>query len=37
MIHQGYQVARFLFLISPSLVYKLHFYDEIVYGIKAGN
>ena len=37
MNHQGYQVARFPFLISPSLVYKPHFYDEIVYGLKAGN
>ena len=37
MIHQGYNVARFPFLISPSLVHKPHFYDEIVDRIKAGS
>lgn len=37
MIHQGYSVARFPFLISPSLVKKPHFYDQIVDSLKAGN
>lgn len=33
-IHAGYNVVRFPFLISPSIVYKKHFYDEIVDTIK---
>ncbi len=36
MIHQGRNVVRFPFLISPSLIYKPHFYDEIAESIKAG-
>lgn len=36
MIHQGYNVVRFPFLISPSLVYKNHFYDQIVDSLRAG-
>ena len=37
MIHRGFNVVRFPFLISPSLVYKPHFYDIIVSTLKMGN
>lgn len=37
IIHQGYNVVRFPFLISPSLVNKKHFYDEIVENLRAGH
>lgn len=36
-IHSGFSVVRFPFLISPSLVYKPHFYDQIVETIRNGN
>lgn len=36
MIHLGRNVVRFPFLISPSIIYKPHFYDVIVENIKAG-
>ena len=36
-VHFGFSVVRFPFLISPSLIYKPHFYDEIVETIKQGN
>ncbi len=36
MIHQQRNVVRFPFLISPSLIYKPHFYDEIAGNIRAG-
>ena len=35
-IHSGFSVVRFPFLISPSLVYKPHFYDQIVETIRSG-
>lgn len=37
MINIGFSVVRFPFLISPSIVYKPHFYDEIVKVLKDGN
>lgn len=37
MIHMGRNVVRFPFLISPSLIYKKHFYDVIVENIIKGN
>ena len=36
MIQMGRNVVRFPFLISPSLVYKPHFYDKIVESLRAG-
>ena len=36
MVHRGLHVVRFPFLISPSLVYKPHFYDVIVDTVKKG-
>lgn len=36
MIHIGRNVVRFPFLISPSLVYKPHFYDVIVDTVRSG-
>lgn len=36
MVHLGRNVVRFPFLISPSIIYKPHFYDVIVNNIKAG-
>ena len=36
MIQTGRNVVRFPFLISPSLVYKPHFYDVIADSLKAG-
>lgn len=36
LIHLGRNVVRLPFLISPSIVYKPHFYDTIVKTIKAG-
>lgn len=36
-VHIGYSVVRFPFLISPSLVYKPHFYDQIVDTVRNGN
>lgn len=36
VIHAGRNVVRFPFLISPSLVNKKHFYDEIVDQVKRG-
>ena len=36
VVHREYCVARFPFLISPSLVYKPHFYDNIVNSLKNG-
>lgn len=36
VIHMGYNVVRFPFLIQPSLVAKKHFYDEILENIKLG-
>ncbi len=35
-IHQGRNVARFPFLISPSITYKKHFYDYIVDSLRHG-
>ena len=35
-VHIGYSAVRFPFLISPSLVYKPHFYDQIVETVKSG-
>lgn len=37
VIHKGRNVVRFPFLISPSLVNKKHFYDEIVETVRSGN
>lgn len=37
VIHNGFSVVRFPFLISPSLVYKPHFYDQIVETLKSGS
>lgn len=36
MIHLGRNVVRFPFLISPSIIYKQHFYDVIAESIRAG-
>jgi dTDP-4-dehydrorhamnose reductase len=36
MVHMGRNVVRFPFLISPSIIYKPHFYDVIVDSIKSG-
>lgn len=36
MIHLGRNVVRFPFLISPSIIYKPHFYDVIAESIKSG-
>ena len=36
MVHLGRNVVRFPFLISPSIIYKPHFYDVIAENIKAG-
>lgn len=36
VIHLGRNVVRFPFLISPSIIYKPHFYDEIVNTIRRG-
>lgn len=36
LIHLGRNVVRFPFLISPSIIYKPHFYDIIVETIRAG-
>jgi len=36
MIHLGRNVVRFPFLISPSIIYKPHFYDVITENIKSG-
>ncbi len=35
-VHRGRNVVRFPFLISPSIIYKPHFYDVIAESIKAG-
>lgn len=36
MVHLGRNVVRFPFLISPSIVYKPHFYDVIAESIRSG-
>ncbi|MBO4521089.1 MAG: sugar nucleotide-binding protein [Alphaproteobacteria bacterium] len=36
LIHRGRNVVRFPFLISPSIIYKPHFYDVIVENIRSG-
>lgn len=36
MVHLGRNVVRFPFLISPSIIYKPHFYDVIADNVKAG-
>lgn len=36
MVHLGRNVVRFPFLISPSIIYKPHFYDVIAESIKKG-
>ena len=36
MVHLGRNVVRFPFLISPSIIYKKHFYDVIAENIKEG-
>ncbi|SEP97725.1 dTDP-4-dehydrorhamnose reductase [Lachnospiraceae bacterium RM5] len=36
VVHRGYNVFRFPFMISPSIIYKKHFYDEIVTALKGG-
>lgn len=36
MVHLGRNVVRFPFLISPSIIYKQHFYDVIAESIRAG-
>lgn len=36
LLNLGRNVVRFPFLISPSLIYKEHFYDQIVTSLKQG-
>ena len=36
MVHRGRNVVRFPFLISPSIIYKPHFYDVIAENIREG-
>jgi dTDP-4-dehydrorhamnose reductase len=36
MVHRGFNVVRFPFLISPSIIYKPHFYDTIVASLGKG-
>lgn len=37
ILHRGYHVVRFPFLIAPSVIEKPHFYDQIVSCLKEGN
>ena len=36
LLHMGRNIVRYPFLISPSIVYKPHFYDVIVNTVKSG-